>query len=153
MANHQVAQLVQQLVLPITQEYGIELVDVEFLKEGAGWYLRIYIDKPEGISHDDCSYVSERIDRLLDEKVAIDHAYTLEVSSPGIERPLKKVEDYNRFTGKIAVLTTFAPIEGQKKFSGCLKGIRADKVMIEIAGKELAIPFKQIASARLAGIL
>lgn len=153
MASQQVVKMVQQLALPIVREAGIELVDVEFLKEGGRWYLRIFIDKPEGISHEDCRFVSERIDKLLDEKVPIAHSYSLEVSSPGIERPIKKLEDYNRFKGRAAVVTTFVPIDGRKKFGGRLMGIRLGKVVIDIDGTELFIPLEQIASARLAGEL
>lgn len=153
MASHQVVKLVQQIALPIVKEAGIELVDVEFLKEGGCWYLRMFIDKPDGISHEDCRFVSERIDRLLDEKVPISHSYTLEVSSPGIERPIKKLEDYSRFKGRSAVVTTFVPINGRKKFSGRLKGTRMGNVVIDIDGAELFIPYEQIASARLAGEL
>ncbi|MDF9407282.1 MAG: Ribosome maturation factor RimP [Pelotomaculum sp. PtaB.Bin013] len=153
MASHQVVKLVQQIALPIVQEAGIELVDVEFLKEGGRWYLRIFIDKPDGISHEDCRFVSERIDRLLDEKVPISHSYSLEVSSPGIERPIKKLEDYSRFKERSAVVTTFVPINGRKKFSGRLMGTRMGNVVIDIDGTELCIPLEQIASARLAGEL
>jgi len=152
-ASHQVVKIVQQIALPVVQEAGMELVDVEFLKEGGRWYLRIFIDKPEGIDHEDCRLVSERIDRLLDEKDPISQSYTLEVSSPGIERPIKKLEDYNRFKGKMAVITTFAPINGRKKFSGRIMGTRMGDVVIDIDDAELFIPFDQIASARLAGVL
>jgi ribosome maturation factor RimP len=152
-ASHQVVEIVRQIALPVVQEAGMELVDVEFLKEGGHWYLRIFIDKPEGIDHEDCRFVSERIDRLLDEKDPIPHSYTLEVSSPGIERPIKKLEDYNRFMGKLAVITTFAPVNGRKKFSGRLLGTRMGDVAIDIDGAEFIIPLEQIASARLAGVL
>jgi len=148
-----VVEIVRQIALPVVQEAGMELVDVEFLKEGGHWYLRIFIDKPEGIDHEDCRFVSERIDRLLDEKDPIPHSYTLEVSSPGIERPIKKLEDYNRFMGKLAVITTFAPVNGRKKFSGRLLGTRMGDVAIDIDGAEFIIPLEQIASARLAGVL
>jgi len=152
-ASLQVVKLVEQIALPIVQEADLELVDVEFLKEGGRWYLRIFIDKPEGISHEDCRFVSERIDRLLDEKVPISHSYTLEVSSPGIDRPIKKVEDYTRFRGRNIVIATFAPINGRKKFSGRLAGTRMGDVVIDMDGAELFIPLEQIASARLAGVL
>lgn len=153
MASEQVVKQVRQIALPIVQEAGMELVDVEFLKEGGHWYLRVFIDKPDGINHEDCRFVSEKIDKLLDEKVQVAHEYNLEVSSPGIERPLKKLEDYQRFIGNDAIITTFAPINGRKKFNGCLQGIRGGNVVIDINGAELLVSLDQIASARLAGIL
>lgn len=153
MASEQVVKQVRQIALPIVQEAGMELVDVEFLKEGGHWYLRVFIDKPDGINHEDCRFVSEKIDKLLDEKVQVAHEYNLEVSSPGIERPLNKLEDYQRFIGNNAIITTFAPINGRKKFNGCLQGIRGGNVVIDIDGAELLVSLEQIASARLAGIL
>lgn len=152
MASKDVVRTVRQMALPVVQEAGLELVEAEFLKEGGGWYLRLYIDKPGGVNHEDCRYVSERVSRLLDEKDLITHSYTLEVSSPGIERPLKKPADFNRFMGKTALINTFAPVNGRKKFCGLLKGTRQDEVLIDIDGEEVVIPLKQIASARLTGI-
>jgi len=149
-AGQRIVKLVQQLALPITQEVGVELVDVEFLKEGGRWYLRIFIDKPQGINHEDCRLVSEKIDRLLEEKDPIPHSYILEVSSPGIERPLKSLADFNRFSGKLVNITTFAPVNGRKKFRGRLKGVRVADVVIDMEGVELFIPLEQISSARLA---
>ncbi|OPX86222.1 MAG: Ribosome maturation factor RimP [Pelotomaculum sp. PtaB.Bin104] len=151
MAGNQVVKLVEQLALPIVQAAGMELVDVEFVKEGGRWYLRIFIDKPEGINHADCRFISEKLDHLLDAHDPVPHAYALEVSSPGIERPLKRPGDFNRFAGMPADITTYQSINGLKKFNGRLQGTREDGVVIELKGEELLIPFEQIASARLAG--
>ena len=135
---------------PIVEELGLSLWDVEFVKEGGSWYLRIFIDKPAGIDHEDCRFVSESIDTLLDEKVPVGHSYTLEVSSPGIERPLKKTADFVRFTGHNIAISTFAPIDGQKKFTGCLKDVLPEGITVEVNNKAIQIAFEQIASARLA---
>lgn len=149
MAKQKIVDLVEEMALPVVQEAGLELVDVEFVKEGGRWYLRIFIDKPGGIDIEDCRYVSERLDKLLDEKDPIPQSYALEVSSPGIERPLKKRDDYNRFAGRLANITTFVPYQGKKKFNGRIKGLRENDVVLEINGSELLIPLKHVASARL----
>lgn len=149
MAKQKITELVEAVALPVVQEAGLELVDVEFVKEGGRWYLRIFIDKPGGIGLEDCRYVSEKIDQLLDEKDPIPQSYALEVSSPGIERPLKKPADYNRFAGRLANITTFVPYHGKKKFTGRIIGIREDEVVLDIDGSELLIPLEQVASARL----
>ncbi|MCL6558532.1 MAG: ribosome maturation factor RimP [Firmicutes bacterium] len=150
MARQKIDELVGQLALPVVQEAGLELVDVEFVKEGGRWYLRLFIDKPGGIELDDCQRVSEKIDRLLDERDPIPQSYVLEVSSPGLERPLKKPADYERYAGRLAQITTFAPIEGQKKFTGHLKGLREKNVVLEVKDTEVVIPLEQVVSARLA---
>ncbi|MDD4168712.1 MAG: ribosome maturation factor RimP [Desulfotomaculaceae bacterium] len=151
MAGNRVVKLVQQTALPIVQEAGMELVDVEFVKEGGRWYLRIFIDKPGGINHEDCRFVSEKMDRLLDEHNLVAHAYALEVSSPGIERPLKHLNDFNRFADRLANITTYTAINGLKKFRCRLQGTRGAAVAIDMGGVDFLIPFEQIASARLAG--
>ena len=150
----QIVQNVEQILIPILEQTDLELVDVEFVKEGGRWYLRIFIDKPAGINHEDCRFVSESIDELLDGIMPVTHSYTLEVSSPGIERSLKKVADFERFTGHNVAISTFAPIDGKRKFEGCLKSVRPDEgILIEAYDKEIFVTFDQIASARLAIIL
>ncbi len=115
-------------------EYGFELVDVEYVKEGSTWYLRAYIDKPDGISIDDCEAVSRRLSDILDEKDYIDEAYILEVSSPGLGRPLKKEKDYKRSLGKEVEIRTYRMIEKQKEFTGILKEYDETTVTIEEDG-------------------
>jgi ribosome maturation factor RimP len=149
MAKTSTVDLIEELITPSVQESGMELVDVDFVKEGGSWYLRIFIDKPGGIGIEDCSYLSQKIDRLLDEKDPIPQAYHLEVSSPGIEKPLKKLSDYNRFTGSLAVITTFVPFDGKKKITGRIVAARDDNIVLDFDGNELTIPFTQVASARL----
>ncbi len=103
-------QKTEDILNPIVDEYGFELVDVEYVKEGSTWYLRAYIDKPDGISIDDCEAVSRRLSDILDEKDYIDEAYILEVSSPGLGRPLKKEKDYKRSLGKEVEIRTYRMI-------------------------------------------
>src|SRR3990167_9137109 len=96
-----VTTAVENLVKPIVESEGMELVDVEYKKEGKTWYLRIFIDKNAGVTLDDCQNISYQIEKLLDVEDIISDSYTLEVSSPGIERPLKKISDYNRFKNRL----------------------------------------------------
>jgi ribosome maturation factor RimP len=130
---------------------GMELVYVEFLREPAGRILRIYIDKPGGLSLNDCAYVSRHLGDILDVDLEDVGPYSLEVSSPGFERPLWKAGDYNRFKGCIAKIKTRAPVENQKNFKGILLGITDEIVTLQVEGAErkIAIPFKDIARARL----
>ena len=114
-------QKTEEILLPIVEENGFELVDVEYVKGGSTWYLRAYIDKPGGINIDDCEVVSRRLSDILDEKDYIDDAYILEVSSPGLGRPLKKEKDFKRSLGEEVEIRTYRMIDKQKEFTGILK--------------------------------
>lgn len=150
MSKPKVTAQVEEMTKPIVESLQLELVEVEYVKEGANWYLRVYIDKPGGVDLDDCQAVSEQLDKLLDEKDPIPSSYILEVSSPGIERPLKKTADYERFAGNLINIKTFAPIDGKKSINGRLIGLEGNEVILEIDGQQLNVPLERIASARLA---
>jgi len=145
-----VENLVAKLVVPIVDNYGLELVDVEYNKEGSDWILRIFIDREEGIKLEDCQQISRDVSVELDAKDPISQSYLLEVSSPGIDRPLKKRRDYERHKGKKVALSTYAPINGEKKFSGKLLGIEDDDIKIIVDGDEISIPYSKVAQTRLA---
>ncbi len=149
MKKGKVVAVVEEIVAPVVSALGLELVDITFTKEGGRWFLRIFIDKPGGVGLDDCQEVSEKIDPLLDEQDPIPQSYTLEVSSPGLERPLKKPADFERFTGKKINLSTFGPIEGRRKFKGRLIAANGHSVTLQVAGQDVVIPMEQIAAARL----
>ena len=104
-------QRTEEILAPIIEEHEFELVDVEYVKEGGTWYLRAYIDKPGGITIDDCETVSRRLSDILDEKDYIEDAYILEVSSPGLGRPLRKEKDFKRSLGEVVELWTYRMIE------------------------------------------
>ena len=125
-------QKTEEILIPIVEEYGFELVDVEYVKEGGTWYLRAYIDKPGGISIDDCEVVSRRLSDILDEKDYIDDSYIMEVSSPGLGRPLKKEKDFKRSQGKEVEIRTYRMIDKQKEFTGVLKDYDNDTVTIAL---------------------
>lgn len=125
-------QKAEELILPIVEQHKFELVDVEYVKEAGTWYLRIYIDKEGGITIDDCETVSRAFSDLLDEKDFIEDAYILEVSSPGLGRPLKKEKDFKRSLGKEVEIRTYRPIERQKEFCGILSAYDENSVTIEL---------------------
>ncbi len=147
--NQGVEQLVSVLVEPRIKERGLELVDVEYIKEGAHWYLRLFIDKDGGVDLDDCSGVSHAVSEILDTVDAIQQAYMLEVSSPGLERPLKKTEDFQRFQGKLVAIKTNKLFEGYQEFSGYLSGLEYDEIVLEYEGKRIAIPRSIVKQAHL----
>ncbi len=120
----------EALLLPLMEEFGYDLVDVEFVREGDNMYLRAYIDKDGGITLNDCEAVSVRMNDLLDEEDFIDESYIFEVSSPGIDRPLKKEKDYIRNMGKEIEIRTYRPIDKKKEFSGILEAYTQDTVTI-----------------------
>ena len=124
----------EELLEPIVAEAGFELVDVEYVKEAGTWYLRAYIDKPGGITVDDCEAVSRKFSDILDEKDYIEDSYIFEVSSPGLGRPLKKEKDFQRSLGEDVEIRTYRPIDGQKEFGGVLKAF--DKNTVTIAYEE-----------------
>lgn len=141
----------EEILIPMTEELGFELVDVEYVKEGSSWYLRAYIDKPGGININDCETVSRRLSDILDEKDYIDEAYILEVSSPGLGRPLRKEKDFKRSLGEEVEIRTYRMIDKQKEFTGILKDYDEKTVTIELDGGTVRIFEKSdIALIRLA---
>lgn len=141
---------VQGLVEPLITELGYELVDLQYGREGGRYILRLFIDRPEGIDLNDCEKVSRTVGAILDREDCIPNSYYLEVSSPGLERPLKKEADFKRFAGRKVKIRTFAPIDGQRNFQGRLLGYHEGQVEVQIDdGRSLVIPLAQITTARL----
>ena len=128
--REQYEQQTEELLEPIVTGFGFELVDVEYVKEAGTWYLRAYIDKPGGITVDDCEVVSRKYSDILDEKDYIEDTYIFEVSSPGLGRPLKKEKDFRRSLGEEVEIRTYRAIEHQKEFVGILKEYDNDTVTI-----------------------
>ena len=144
----QVQQAIFELAAPIVDSLNYELVDVEFVKEGANWYLRIYIDKDGGITIDDCQAVSERMSDILDKQDPIQQSYYLEVSSPGLDRPLKTERDFVKYKGEEVEVKLFQPIDGQKLFEGELIGLIDNNIVIKTNGKELSFEKEKVAIVR-----
>jgi len=140
---------VTEIVEPLCEAEGFELVHVEFQPEAGGRILRLYIDKPGGVTLDDCVNISRQVSDLLDISFESLGSYNLEVSSPGPERPLEKESDYNRFKGRKVKIKTSQPINGQKNFKGVLSGISGGVVSVSVDGHTVVIPYKKIYKARL----
>ncbi|MEK4228771.1 ribosome maturation factor RimP [Solibacillus sp. FSL H8-0538] len=150
-----VTSIIEELVTPITDELNLELVDIEFVKEGRDWFLRIYVDTPVGgIDILQCAQVSERLSLVLDEKDPIEQNYYLEVSSPGAERPLKKESDFEKAVGKFIFVKTYEPIKDMKEFQGYLRAYTEQSLEVEIRIKTrkvtVQIEKEKVAQARLA---
>ncbi len=140
----------EELIIPIIEENAFELVDVEYVKEAGTWYLRAYIDKPGGITVDDCELVSRAFEVRLDTEDLIDEAYILEVSSPGLGRPLKKEKDWARAVGQDIEIRTYAPVDGEKEFTGTLLAYDGETAVIQTDEQEKVFLRKDIALARMA---
>ncbi|GEM03398.1 ribosome maturation factor RimP [Halolactibacillus miurensis] len=150
-----VTEITQNLVEPILADLGLELVDIEYVKEGKSFYLRVFIDKEGGVDIEECGLVSERLSESLDEDDPIKDPYYLEVSSPGAERPLKKREDFQKFMHHHVYLKFYEPISGFKAIEGDLVGLSEDDIVTieykdKTRKKTLDVPYKKIAKARLA---
>ncbi|WP_174613315.1 ribosome maturation factor RimP [Virgibacillus ihumii] len=149
-----VISITENFVQPILQEQNLELVDIEYVKEGKNWFLRVYIDKEGGVDIAECGSVSEQLSEKLDESDPIKEAYFLEVSSPGVERPLKTKADFEKNTGNNVFLKLYAPIDGEKEYEGTLEEFTNDfavvSYMVKTRKKLVEIPFDKIAKARLA---
>jgi len=144
-----VIKQVEAIVLPVIQELGLELVEVQFRREQSGWVLRLIIDKQDGVSLDDCVAVSREVGQLLDIDDFIEQSYNLEVSSPGLERPLKSMADFQRFMGRKARIKTIEPIDGEQVFIGRISQVEGESIVLVVGCKEKTIPFSQVAKARL----
>ena len=144
-----VTDLTASLALPVVEELGCTLWDVEYVKEAGSWYLRVYIDKEEGVSIDDCEAVSRALDPLLDEADPIPDAYTFEVSSAGADRPLKKPEHFAAFLGAEVDVKLYKPIDGQKARAGILAGYEDGDVTLDLGGETVTYAKQDIAAVRL----
>lgn len=152
-----VREATETLITPILEEKNFQLVDIEYVKEGQDWFLRVYIDKDGGITIDECGLVSGLLSEKLDEVDLIPGNYFLEVSSPGVERPLKTKKDFMGSLGKNIYVTLYVQIDGEKAYEGILKSFENDIAMIEYKiktrRKTVEIPYDKIAKARLAVVL
>lgn len=150
MHRTEIEKLVTEISEVIAAEMNLELVDVEYVKEGADMFLRVYLDKEGGIGIDDCQEFSKKLNPILDEKDPIKDNYYLEVSSPGLDRPLKKDKDLERSIGKEVEIGTYAPVDGKKSFVGELLAFDKDTITIDENGKEIKLERKAISKVNLA---
>ncbi len=140
-----------ELILPVIDSYKCELVEHEFIFEFGHWVLRLYVEKIDGtgVTIDDCAKISRDISAILDVEDVIEKRYSLEVSSPGLNRPLRKAKDFIRFAGKEIKLKTIAPIDGRGNYRGELLGMRGNDILMKVDGVEYLIPLDAVAKARI----
>ncbi|MEW6244010.1 MAG: ribosome maturation factor RimP [Bacillota bacterium] len=149
MKRKELEQTVEEIITPICKERGLYLVDVEFIRERQASFLRVYIDKSTGVEVEDCQAVSEAVGRRLDDLDIIEGNYYLEVSSPGLDRQLKKPSDYQHFAGRLVDVHTYVPIDNKRHFRGTLLGLDGDVVRLRADGHDVRLPLSGIAKARL----
>ena len=151
--SESVADQTRRLLEPVISRDGFELVEVEWGREGTSWVLRLYVDRPGGVTIEHCQELSRTIEPILDVEDFIEPAYNLEVSSPGLDRPLRKPADFERFAGQRAHVKTYGPIPAEggprKNWTGVLRGFRDGAVEIEVDGQLHRVPHDKIAKAHL----
>ncbi|MBQ2473146.1 MULTISPECIES: ribosome maturation factor RimP [Lachnospira] len=140
----------EMLIKPIIDANKVELFDVEFVKEGSDWYLRVFIDKEGGVTIEDCQNVSRAFNEILDKEDYIDSEYIFEVSSPGLTRPLKKERDYEKSIGRLIEIKLYSAVDGVKEAEGILKSFDKDTITIEINGQDKNIERKNLSMIRWA---
>ena len=144
-----VTEIVRELALPVVEENGCTLWDVEYVREAGQWYLRVYIDKEGGVNILDCEAISRPLSDALDEADPIETSYIFEVTSAGAERPLKRPSDFEQFMGSPIVLKTYKPRDGRKEFSGDLTAYDNGAVEMKVGGQVLRFEKEEIALVRL----
>jgi ribosome maturation factor RimP len=140
---------VTPLVEDLLDHEGMELVDMTYRCEAHGWVLRVLIDKEGGVTIDDCGFISQQLGDVLDVKDIMRYSYKLEVSSPGLDRPLRKPADFKRFTGSLVRLKTREPLDNARSFIGRIIEVSADEIFLDVNGRRLAIPHAAVEKAHL----
>lgn len=144
-----IVDIIEDVLQPFTDEKGIEIVDVEYVKEGRDRFLRVFIDKDPGVDLDDCELVSNFLSQELDKSDPIKDQYFLEVSSPGLERIIKKDKDFVRFSGSEVSVSLYRAIEGSRKLQGILIGLEGEDIVIQIDDRKLNLPKDSVSQVRL----
>jgi ribosome maturation factor RimP len=146
----QLLEEIEQLITPVLDQGQIELVDLSYQKSQGGWTLSLYLDKPGGITLQDCEEWSGKVGTLIDGTSLLNHGYVLEVSSPGLERPIRKLKDFQRFSGEKVHVKLFSPINGQKNFHGVLLGADENTIRLNLEDeREVELPRSQVAKCKL----
>lgn len=147
----QLTASVRALIHEVAERFGVEVVDLEIIPGGRRRVLRMYIDQPGGVGHQDCAFVSRKVGEALDQKDSLPFPYDLEVSSPGINRPLTQIQHFDRFRGEQADVELKLPLDGRRHFKGRLDGVEGNDVRFVLEGEEpLTLPLENIRRARLA---
>ena len=146
---NKIAEKIRDLALPLAEEQGLDLWDVEYVKEAGQWYLRVYIDRDGGVSIDDCETFSRAFDPILDAEDPIEESYIFEVSSAGAERVLKRPSDFEKFLGSNVEVKLYRPIDGRKLWTGTLTAYEGGAVSVETGGAVTTFPAETVAQVRL----
>jgi len=149
MMEREIVDRVRAIILPIALNEGMEVVDIEYRRESGGWVLRVILDKEGGVTLDDCTRVSQEAGRSLDVEDIIPTSYALEVSSPGLTRPLKTEKDFMKYLHRLVKVKTVDPIENRRQFKGTLLGVSEKGVEIQAEGRTFQIPLSNVAKANL----
>ena len=144
-----ITEQIHELALPVVEAHGCTVWDVEYVREGADWFLRIYIDKDGGVDITDCEAISRALDPILDEKDLIPSSYHFEVCSAGLERALKRPGDFARFMGSDVLVRLYRPKDGCKEFPGVLRGYEDGRVTIDVQGRSMTFEKSEVALVRL----
>lgn len=147
--RERIIKRVEQLLSPLLEHEGLELVEVEFQRERTGWVLRVYIDREGGVTLQDCVRISRELGQILDVEDFIPYSYHLEVSSPGIDRPLRRQEDFERFKGRRAKIRLAEPLDGRRNFRGEILGCDGEGISLRAEGKVYRIPLCLVTKANL----
>ena len=145
----EIVDRVRSIAKPILSDEGMELVDIEYRRESNGWVLRLYMDKTGGVTLDDCTRISQEVGRSLDVEDFISTPYVLEVSSPGLNRSLKRIEDFMKYRNQIIKVKTFDPIENRRHFKGKLLDVSENRIEIGMEGMVFQIPLSNVSKANL----
>ena len=140
---------VEELISPVLGQLGYELIEREYVQDAGGWILRLYIDKSDGITIDDCAKVSHSIEDLIEVEGLIPGNYRLEVSSPGLERPIRRRVDFEKLSGSTVKLKTLNPVDGRSNYRGILEGLDGDEIVMVVDGMRYRIPYCELAKARV----
>jgi len=147
--EREIVDRVRAIILPIVLNEGMEVVDIEYRRESGGWVLRVILDREGGVTLDDCTRVSQEAGRSLDVEDIIPTSYALEVSSPGLNRPLKTEKDFMKYLHRLVKVKTVDPIENRRQFKGTLLGVSESGVEIQMEGRIFQIPLSNVAKANL----
>jgi ribosome maturation factor RimP len=149
MTEREIVERVRAMIHPIVLNEGMEVVDIEYRRESGGWILRLILDKEGGVTLDDCTRVSQEVGRSLDVEDILQTSYTLEVSSPGLTRPLKTEKDFMKYLHRLVKVKTVDPIQNRRQFKGKLLGVSENEVEIEVEREIFQIPLSNVAKANL----
>jgi ribosome maturation factor RimP len=149
MTEREIVERLRAMIHPIVLNEGMEVVDIEYRRESGGWILRLILDKEGGVTLDDCTRVSQEVGRSLDVEDILQTSYTLEVSSPGLTRPLKSEKDFMKYLHRLVKVKTVDPIQNRRQFKGKLLGVSKNEVEIEVEREIFQIPLSNVAKANL----